>query len=128
MRRALHVFILAAGLAFYMTTAHAQTGGMGLFGASGLPLTNGDFSRMAKAADPLLNDETIPIGTARDWSNPASGNSGTITLEDRFTYDYEGKTLPCRKLKYRTVIRNYANPYNLRLNRCKVADGKWLLI
>ena len=77
---------------------------------------------------PLLNDETIPIGTARSWSNPTSGNSGTITLEDRFTYDYEGKTLPCRKLKYRTVIKNYANPYNLRLNRCKVADGKWMLI
>ena len=127
MARALRVLILAAGLVFSMTAGHAQTGGMSLFGASGLPLTNGDFSQMAKAADPLLNDETIPLGTARDWSNPASGNSGTITLEERFTYDYQGKTLPCRKLKYRTVINNYANPYNLRLNRCK-ADGKWLLI
>lgn len=128
MRSALRFFMLAAGLFFCAGTAHAQTGGMDLFGASGLPLTNGDFRTMAKAADPLLNDETIPIGTVRSWSNPASGNSGTITLEDRFTYDYEGKTLPCRKLKYRTAIRNYANPYNLRLNRCKVADGKWMLI
>ena len=128
MRSILRSFMLAAGLAFYVVAAHAQTGGADLFGASSLPLTNGDFSRMAKAANPLLNDETIPIGTARSWSNPTSGNSGTITLEDRFTYDYEGKTLPCRKLKYRTVIQDYANPYNLRLNRCKVADGKWMLI
>jgi hypothetical protein len=128
MRSALRFFTLAAGLAFYAVAAHAQMGGVDLFGASGLPLTKGDFSRMAKAADPLLNDEAIPIGTARSWSNPTSGNSGTITLEDRFTYDYEGKTLPCRKLKYHTVIQNYANPYNLRLNRCKVAEGRWLLI
>ena len=128
MRRSLRFFMLAAGLASYVVAAHAQTVGPDLFGASGLPLTNGDFSRMAKAVNPLLNDETIPIGTARSWSNPTSGNSGTITLEERFTYDYEGKTLPCRKLKYRTVIKNYANPYNLRLNRCKVADGRWLLI
>ena len=128
MHSILRSFMLAAGFACYVAAAHAQGMGMTFFGASGLPLTTGDFSRMAKAADPLLNDETIPIGTVQSWSNPKSGNSGTITLEDRFTYDYEGKTLPCRKLKYHTVIQNYANPYNLRLNRCRAADGRWLLI
>jgi surface antigen len=119
--------MLAGGLAFYAVAAHAQMG-MTFFGPSGLPLTKEDFSRMAKTIDPLLNDATIPIGTVRSWSNPTSGNSGTITLEDRFTYNYEGKALPCRKLKYHTVIHNRADPYNVRLNRCQVADGRWMIL
>ena len=125
MRSALRLFMLVAGLTFGIAAAHA---GMNPFGPSGLPLTSADFANMSKAVDPLLEDETIPIGTVRSWSNARSGNSGTITLEGRFTYDYEGKTLPCRKLRYHTVIRNYADPYNLRINRCKVADGNWMLL
>ena len=126
MRSAGRLLMLAGGMALGIAAAHA--GGMNPFGPSGLPLTKKDFAQMAQAVDPLLEDETIPIGTARSWSNPQSGNQGTITLEGRFTYDYQGKTLPCRKLRYHTVIRNYADPYNLRINRCKVADGNWMLL
>jgi len=125
MRSALRLFMLVAGLTFGIAAAHA---GMNPFGPSGLPLTSADFANMSKAVDPLLEDETIPIGTVRSWSNARSGNSGTITLEGRFTYDYEGKTLPCRKLRYHTVIRNKADPYNLLINRCKVASGDWMLL
>jgi hypothetical protein len=125
MRSALRLFMLAVGLTFGIGAAHA---GMNPFGPSGLPLTNGDFSLMSKAVDPLLEDETIPVGTVGTWSNPKSGNSGSITLEGRFTYDYQGKTLPCRKLRYHTVIRNKADPYNLLINRCKAANGDWMLL
>jgi surface antigen len=93
-----------------------------------MPLTAKGFAAMAAVADPLMEDETVPVGTSRPWSNPTSGNSGTITLEGRFNYDYQGSTLPCRKLRYHTVIRNYANPYNLRLNRCRTANGDWMLL
>ncbi|HKF63572.1 MAG TPA: hypothetical protein VKB42_19530 [Dongiaceae bacterium] len=126
MRSAGRLLMLAGGMALGIVAANA--GGMNPFGPSGLPLTSRDFADMAKAVEPLLEDETIPIGTARSWSNAGSGNQGTITLEGRFTYDYEGKTLPCRKLRYHTVIRNYADPYNLRINRCKVANGNWMLL
>ena len=126
MRSAGRLLMLAGGMALGIAAAHA--GGMNPFGPSGLPLTSRDFADMAMAVEPLLEDETIPIGTARSWSNSRSGNQGTITLEGRFTYDYQGKTLPCRKLRYHTVIRNYADPYNLRINRCKVADGNWMLL
>ena len=125
MRGALRSFVLAGGLAVGIAAAHAA--GMNPFGPTGLPLTSKDFQEMGAAEDPLLNDETIPIGTARPWSNPRSGNSGTITLERRFTQDFQGKTLPCRTLRYHTVIRNRADPFNLRINRCKVADGNWML-
>jgi hypothetical protein len=65
-------------LAFGIAAAHAA--GMNPFGPTGLPLTSRDFQEMGAAVDPLLNDETIPIGTARSRSNPRSGNSGTITF------------------------------------------------
>ena len=126
MRSALRSRVLAGGLAFGIAAAHAA--GMNPFGPTGLPLTSRDFQEMGAAVDPLLNDETIPIGTARSWSNPRSGNSGTITLERRFTQDFQGKTLPCRTLRYHTVIRNRSDPFNLRINRCKVADGNWVLL
>jgi hypothetical protein len=118
--------VLAGALALGIAGAHAA--GMNPFGPTGLPLTSKDFQEMGAAVDPLLNDETIPIGTARSWSNPRSGNSGTITLERRFTQDFQGKTLPCRTLRYHTVIRNRSDPFNLRINRCKVADGNWMLL
>ena len=126
MRSALRSCVLAGALAFGIAAAHAA--GMNPFGPTGLPLTSKDFQEMGAAEDPLLNDETIPIGTARSWSNPRSGNSGTITLERRFTQDFQGKTLPCRTLRYHTVIRNRSDPFNLRINRCKVADGNWMLL
>jgi surface antigen len=126
MRNALRLFLLGGLLVLGATGSWA--GGMNPFGASGLPLTDKDFAAMAAIADPLMNDESVPIGTSKSWSNPASGNQGTITLEGRFTYDYQGSKLPCRKLRYHTVIKNYSDPYNLRLNRCRTANGDWMLL
>jgi len=93
----------------------------------GLPLTRQDFKEMAEAESPLLNNETLPLGTSRGWANPSSGNSGTITLIDRFETNFQGTKLPCRKLRYHVVIRNRSDPYNLLLDRCQVADGRWRL-
>jgi surface antigen len=126
MRRALRLIMLSGALVLGATCAWAT--GMNPFGASGMPLTDKDFAAMAAVADPLMEDETIPIGTSRSWNNPRSGNSGTITLEGRFSYDYQGSKLPCRKLRYHTVIKNYSDPYNLRLNRCRTANGDWMLL
>jgi hypothetical protein len=64
-----------------------------------------------------------PFGTSRGWANPASGNSGTITLIDRFETDFQGTKLPCRKLRYHVTIRNRSGPYNLLIDRCRIADG-----
>jgi surface antigen len=126
MRHALRLIVLGGILVLGATASRAA--GMNPFGPSGLPLTDRDFAAMAAVADPLMEDETVPIGTSRSWSNPTSGNRGTITLEGRFTYDYQGSKLPCRKLRYHTMIRNYSDPYNLRINRCRVANGDWMLL
>jgi surface antigen len=131
MRAALRPFLLSAMLAAVLLLAMpagTQAVGLNPFGPSGLPLNNRDYKDMAAAAAPLLNDDTIPLGTSRSWGNPSTGNSGTVTLLQRFEYDYEGAKLPCRKLHYHVIIRNYSDPYNIDISRCRVADGSWKLL
>lgn len=96
-----------------------------LSGPLGGRLNHHDLKAMAAADEPLLTDDTLPIGATREWSNPESGDHGTVQLVKRFEYTYEGNKLPCRELKYHTILSNTADPYNYTLNRCKVADGSW---
>jgi surface antigen len=121
MARYLTSFFLAACLTIASSAVFAS---MNPFGPTGLPLTQGDIAQMAAAVDPLLNDESLPVGTSRDWSNEESGNSGKITLLKRFQYNYNGSTLNCRKLQYRFEIKGEADPYRMNMNRCAVG-GKW---
>jgi hypothetical protein len=118
-------FLIGAQI-FVVSSSHAA--GLNPFGATGLPLNQQDYADRKAAADPLRNDDSLPIGTIRAWSNPASGDGGTITLLERFQYDYEGNQLPCRKLKYRIVLRNHSDPYNIALNFCRIADGSWKIM
>jgi len=110
-----------------LTVAVSQAAGLNPFGRVGLPLTRQDFKEMAEAESPLLNDETIPLGTSRGGANASSGNSGVIILIDRFATNFQGTKLPCLKLRYHVVIRNRSDPYNLLLDRCQVADSRWKL-
>jgi len=80
---------------------------------------------MSDASQPLLNDDSLPIGTTREWSNAKSENHGTVQLLKRFEYQYQGSTLPCRELRYHVVVKDSADPYNFAFNRCKLADGSW---
>ena len=98
------------------------------FGLTGLPLTNEDYSLMEEAVQPLLTDTSLPIGTERAWSNPRSGNRGTVKLLQRFEAEHEGNKLPCRKIEYDAQIRNSSNPYRFLLNRCQVPDGRWKIL
>ena len=121
MTRLLTPLLLAACLTIASSASFAA---MNPFGPTGLPLTQADIADMAAAVDPLLNDESLPIGTSREWSNSESGNSGKITLLKRFPYKYNGSTLNCRKLQYRFDIKGDADPYRMEVNRCAIG-GKW---
>lgn len=90
-----------------------------------MPLNKQDYQAMSTAVQPLLNDDTLPIGTTGEWSNTKSGNQGTIKLLERFETDYQGAKLPCRKLQYHVEVKGMANPYNVILDRCKLSDGSW---
>jgi surface antigen len=123
MRRGLGAALVACALALTPFGAQAQYAGL-----SGLPevsLTADDYQNLAAAYEPLLNDDSIPLGTSRNWSNAKTGNSGSVSLEKRFSISHEGATLPCRTLRYHFVIKGNNDPYNVRLDRCRMADGSW---
>ena len=101
--------------ALLTTSAEAQL----LFGSRlGEAHYQGDDTKiiMRVGADMLRN---APDGESRPWSNPQTGNSGTITI----LRSYNRGNLPCRdaqvnsKLKERNVV--YVLPV------CQVADGSW---
>ena len=123
MRTILRLMLSMIVLATVLATAHAA--GFNPFGAAGLPLSKQDYREIAAAAAPLLNDESVAIGTSRDWSNAKSGNHGTVKLLKQYEQSVQGTNLPCRDLEYTVDIKGYADPYNLVLTRCKAADGSW---
>lgn len=123
MRGSLYAALMACIVVLAPMGAQAQYGGFS--GLPEVPLTPRDLGELAAAYQPLLDDDSIPIGTSHDWSNPESGNSGSVVLEKRFTVTFEGAQLPCRTLRYHFVVKGNADPYNMRLNRCRTADGKW---
>src|SRR5262249_17928080 len=87
-------FTTCALLACALSLARPPPGARGfcaeVFLRPGARLSHHDLKAMAKAAQPLLDDDTLPINTKRDWSNPESGDHGTVELMRRFEYDYEG--------------------------------------
>jgi surface antigen len=120
------MLIVAGLLAFSSLPSRAQI--VSPFGPLGLPLTKEDFSNMSAAVRPLLDDESLPLGTTRAWNNPKSGNNGTMTLIGRFETTYQGSNLPCRKIRYHILIKNVADPYNVEIDRCRLADGSWKIL
>jgi hypothetical protein len=125
MRGALGILFLVCSFVIISTEAHAQAYP---FGLPEVPLTKDDLQEIAKTYQPLLNDDSLPIGTTHEWTNKISGNGGTIQLVKRFKYDYQGSELPCRELRYHVLFKNNSDPYNFTLNRCKIADGSWKIL
>lgn len=91
------------------------------FGRAGFSLTDTDVAKLEEATRPFYEDETVPVNTARAWSNPESGNGGTATLVSRFEY----KKLPCRRIQHDIKLAKIADPYHFVIDRCQVADGSW---
>lgn len=88
-------------------------------------LTSTDLAIVRKIVREDFTDK--PNGTTKSWSNPESGNSGTVTLLDRFAS--QGRD--CRRVKYfvkpgpsqpASVI-----PATYELTTCRLADGSWKL-
>jgi surface antigen len=91
------------------------------FGRAGFSLTEADVAKLEEATRPFYEDETVPLSTARAWSNPESGNAGTATLVSRFKH----KDLPCRRIQHDIKLAKVADPYHFVIDRCQVADGSW---
>jgi surface antigen len=129
MRGTSRMVLLACFLAMVSTESYAESyADFDPWGPLGVALTKQDLQEMSAVAKPLLNDDSLPIGVTREWSNAKSGNRGTIQLLKRFEYEYKGSKLPCREIRYHLRAKGSADPYNYRLNRCRLADGSWKIL
>ncbi|MEQ8653513.1 MAG: RT0821/Lpp0805 family surface protein [Kiloniellales bacterium] len=110
--------ILALAVLSFSSLAAAQ---MNPFGTSGFTIDDADLEAMSTASAPIYANPAPPAGTKAEWSNPTSGNSGTVTLVEAF----EHQGLPCRKLHYTFKIKDVATDFSFIQDRCQVKSGQW---
>lgn len=84
-------------------------------------LTAQDLQLMNAAASKLREDEATPVGTIERWSNPNTGNSGTVTLLQRF----RKRDMPCQRIRhdYRHESRGGDSVFDIEV--CRLASGEW---
>ena len=67
--------------------------------------------------------ETAPSGQATQWSNPDSGNRGTVTAQPAYQ-DSSGKY--CREFQQTVIIGN--ETHDAYGTACRQPDGSWQII
>ncbi len=94
------------------------------FKRSGFELSQEDIDLLAAAGRKLYEDESVAVGTVETWSNPATGNTGSIQLIGIF----EHNGLPCRRLQHDIKIKVVRDPFRYLFDRCKLPSGEWKLL
>ena len=119
------IILLAGGcLLAWPLGAHAQINPFR--GYKGPTLTREDLAAGQAAAMKLLNDDQAEIGKSEDWAGPASGNSGSLSVQKAF----QRQGMECRQL--RSMVRYKrtptAAPRVFSLNACRTPAGEWKLM
>lgn len=98
--------------------ASAQFLGLGF--ESNIELTKQDLAIIRRTVNEQVHGRTV--GTSASWSNPESGNYGTITLVKRYT----ANGLPCESVGYTLATKKRpVSPEHYMLNSCRQPDGTW---
>lgn len=99
-----------------VATSWPVTAQINPFKHSDFELTEKDVALLKAAAANLYEGETAPLGIQEAWSNPMSGNAGTVELVRIF----EHKGLTCRRLQH-----DIAEPFRFIIDRRQVSPGVW---
>jgi len=113
--------VLAAALAMISAIVASDARGQ-MNPLRALELSAGDLELLTTTADRLY--EAGRLGAVETWSNPESGNSGTVEILEVF----EREGLPCRRVEHVVKIDRDPVPKRLILASCRVPDGRWLLV
>ena len=85
-------------------------------------LTSEDMEMMRTTVQRDIHGRAV--GAAANWQNPASGNSGTITLLKKLTRNRK----PCEQIGYQIrAARPAGNVERYIFTSCLQPDGKWML-
>ena len=110
--------IVAAMLLFVSLPAEAQFLGPGM--KSNIELTKRDLAIMRGLVDTKICGRSV--GATASWSNPDSGNYGTVTLVRK----YSANGRPCESIGYTLATRKMpVAPEHYRLNSCLQPNGQW---
>jgi len=110
-------------VALVLTCAAPAVAQVNPFGDS-LDLRAEDIEMLKAAAAGLFDDESARIGDTRTWSNPASGNTGSVSLVK--TFEHQG--LPCKRVQHVVKQKGRADQVVYQFARCRTADGAWQLL
>ena len=115
--------LAATGLALTVVAASmAQAQWLGPAWETTTALTSEDMEMMRTTVQRDIHGK--PVNTAATWQNPASGNSGTITLLKKLTQ--KGK--PCEQIGYQIrAARPAGNVERYVFTSCLQPDGRWML-
>ena len=86
-------------------------------------LTRDDINGLTTAASKLYTAETVQVGAVERWSNPETGNSGTVTLNREFQH----RGMPCREFTHRLNL-GHQREQVYKVSRCRVESGEWKLL
>lgn len=100
-----------------VTPAAAQVSPLGP-GAFNVP--NSDLP-LAGAAEAKLYDTAVKVGAVETWTNPDTGDSGSVTLIS--TYERDG--MGCRRIAHVIKLRGVKPEREFVISRCRAADGSW---
>lgn len=127
-RRAAHVsrlalVLVAGGLLATASSTAAKAQMINPFGFyNGPALSQEDYAQGRIAAGKLLNEKPAEVGRYEDWSNPASGNHGKLTILSLFTT----QNMPCRKVKADIIYgKAGTGPRSFTLDACQLPNGQW---
>jgi surface antigen len=113
-------FVLPFALLLAFQSAEAQL--LGGLWETNVTLTRADLDMIRTT---LINKiHGNPSGTSAAWSDPASGNSGTIKLLN--VSERQGQR--CEQIEYRNYPRDKWRPSDrFVLTSCRQPDGSWKL-
>ena len=101
----------------------SQAQGLMLGFESNITLKQDDIDLIHQTVDQKINGK--PVGTTASWSNPNTGNSGTITLLKKHTV----RGLRCEKVGYTLMTTTRpVPPEHYVLDSCLQPDGTWKIL
>lgn len=86
---------------------------------SGFEFQEGDRPLLDEALEKQLTDGQI--GGIESWNNPESGNHGTMTLQNSYSFE----SLSCRRIRHDIRIAGKADTFAFVIDYCQTPDGTW---
>ena len=84
-------------------------------------LTKADVGMLSTTTGLVNKKEPVKVGDTEDWSNPASGNSGRVTV----TRLFHSNGMECHGLRYDFTFRASNAPRTYNVDWCRTKTGEW---